>query len=293
MLDRFAVFILTHGRPNKVLTYHTLRSRGYTGPIYLIVDNEDGTLPEYRQRYGDQVIVFDKQATAEAIDEGDNFKDRRAILYARNASFDIAASLGLDDFLQLDDDYNHFEYRINHRRQYPKGHRVVSGGMDGVIAAYLDYFRSIPAASIAMAQGGDFFGAAEDFGKPLRKCMNSFFCSVRRQFPFSGRVNEDVNTYTAQQRRGHLFLTAPFVSLDQPLTQSGAGGMTGLYLDQGTYIKSFYSVMYAPSGVRIGMMGQLHRRLHHMVTWDSVAPRIIREAHRKSSTRAGASSRAS
>ena len=38
---KFAAFILTHGRADDVLTYDTLRRCGYTGKIYLLVDNED------------------------------------------------------------------------------------------------------------------------------------------------------------------------------------------------------------------------------------------------------------
>jgi len=88
------------GRPRNVVTYHTLMRQGYTGPVYIIVDNEDKTLGEYRKVYGDKVIVFDKAATAKTFDEGDNFNDRRAVIYARNASFQIARDLGLTYFLQ-------------------------------------------------------------------------------------------------------------------------------------------------------------------------------------------------
>ena len=37
----FAAFILTHGRPDNVLTYDSLKKAGYTGRIVLIIDNED------------------------------------------------------------------------------------------------------------------------------------------------------------------------------------------------------------------------------------------------------------
>ena len=40
-LKDFAVFILTNGRPDRVVTYDTLKRCGYTGPIYLIVDDLD------------------------------------------------------------------------------------------------------------------------------------------------------------------------------------------------------------------------------------------------------------
>jgi len=36
---KFAVFILSNGRPDNVITYRSLRSHGYTGKIYIIVDD--------------------------------------------------------------------------------------------------------------------------------------------------------------------------------------------------------------------------------------------------------------
>ena len=89
MNNSFVALILTHGRPDKVYTYDTLRKRGYTGDIIVVVDNEDATLEEYKKKFPD-VYVFDKKAVAAQIDEGDNFQDRRAIIYARNAAFQIA-----------------------------------------------------------------------------------------------------------------------------------------------------------------------------------------------------------
>lgn len=72
----FVAFILTHGRPDRVLTYEKLRKHGYTGKIYIVCDDEDKTLPEYRKRFGD-VLVFSKSEIAKTFDEGDNFGDRR------------------------------------------------------------------------------------------------------------------------------------------------------------------------------------------------------------------------
>ncbi len=114
----------------------------------------------------------------------------------------------------------------------------------------------------------------------LRKCMNSFVCSTDRPFMFFGRVNEDVNTYTTLGRRGELFFTLICAKLVQAQTQTNAGGMTELYLDGGTYTKSFYSVMYSPSCVKIGKMGDprsMFYRIHHEVSWKHTVPRILRE----------------
>lgn len=280
----FAALILTHGRPDRVVTYSSLRRHGYTGRIVIVVDNEDKTLEQYRAAFGDQVYVFDKKAVASRIDEGDNFNDRRAIIYARNASFEIAQELGLEYFIQLDDDYTHFQYRKNHRFEYIDHGDVGVKNLDRVFDAMVDLHRAAPIASVAMAQGGDFLGgsasaAASAFTK--RKCMNSFICATARPFQFVGRINEDVNTYVSQGGRGLLFFTALNLVLVQRQTQQNKGGMSELYLDRGTYMKSFYTVMYAPSCVKISTMGNKHRRIHHRIAWRNAVPLILREELKK------------
>ena len=276
--------ILTHGRPDRVDTFKTLRRCGYTGRIVIVVDNEDKKLEEYKALFGDQVYVFDKKAVAGTIDEGDNFNDRRAIIYARNASFKIAEELGIKYFIQLDDDYNDFRHKMDANNRFID--RSWMRNMDAVLDVLLDYYISIPALSIAMAQGGDFVGGMEgtSWRKPRRKCMNSFICSTDRPFKFFGRINEDVNTYTNLGSRGGLFMTIVKVALQQKQTQTNAGGMTELYRDSGTYVKTFYSVMYQPSSVKVYFLpGSVVDRIHHKVTWKNTVPVILPEEHKKRS----------
>lgn len=281
MRSDFAAIILTHGRPGKVYTYTSLRRHGYTGRIVVLVDNEDKTVDQYRKKFGDQVAIFDKEGTAQKIDEADNFQDRRVILYARNASFDVAERLGIRYFIQLDDDYTEFEHRFQASGQYrPSAMRK----MDQVLEAYLEYFETVPALlSIAFAQGGDFIGGAgkDDRIIPSRKCMNSFICSTDRRFKFAGRINEDVNTYTTVGSRGGLFITVKHCSLVQVPTQKSKGGMTEAYQASGTYVKSFYTVMMMPSAVQVGLIGNVHQRFHHRVTWRNTVPLILPETAKK------------
>ena len=99
---KFAIFILTHGRPHNQLTLETLRRLGYTGKIYIICDNEDEQIPKYQENYGkDNVIIFNKEYAMSITDTIDNFNDKRAVVYARNMCHSIAKNLGLDYFLNL------------------------------------------------------------------------------------------------------------------------------------------------------------------------------------------------
>lgn len=281
--DRFAVFILTHGRPDRVYTETTLRQAGYTGDIYYIVDNEDKTVGEYKTKYGESVIVFDKKWFADQTDEMDNFDDRRTTTHARNAIFKIAADLEIKYFVQLDDDYTAFQFRTDSKGQYPKNVFTVKSTLDKIFSSMLKYFKSTNAKSIAFSQGGDFIGGADgDFATVAtlkRKCMNSFFCSTDRPFKFIGRQNEDVNTYVIGGHRGDLFLTVPLVSLTQKATQSNEGAITDAYKQYGTYVKSFYTVMLAPGCAKVSMMHTTHKRIHHTINWKATAPMILRESH--------------
>jgi hypothetical protein len=275
MAANFAVFILTHGRPKKVLTYKTLRHHGYTGPIYIVIDNEDQMADEYCALFGDKVFVINKRKIAMWIDEGDNFEDRRAIIYARNACFILAQKLGLDYFIELDDDYYVFCYRTE------AGGKIIRN-LDRVFRALVDFLSSSEKiSSVAFSQGGDHIGGYDPTKQVSRKAMNSFVCATRRPFIFSGRINEDVNTYINLGGRGQLFFTIMNIQLDQKDTQSNSGGMTELYLESGTYIKSFYSVMYNPSCVSVGVIRGKHVRLHHRINWGSAVPVIIEEKYRK------------
>ena len=284
----FAVFILTHGRADNVVTHKTLRSDGYTGKIYLVCDDEDKQIKQYIKLYGkDSVIVFNKQEAIDATDSGDNFKKRNSVVYARNISFKIAAELGLTHFWQLDDDYTEFDYSTNEELSYITSNNRI-GKLDDVLTAMIEFMDTTPFHSIAFSQGGDFIGGEACTlltkmrkDEIYRKVMNSFLFRVDRPVQFMGRINEDVNMYVEYGRRGYLFITSPQVRLQQKVTQQNSGGLTEIYLDLGTYVKSFYSVMYAPSCVKIAEVGTGDRRIHHQISWRHTVPKILDESHRK------------
>jgi len=270
----FAVFILTHGRPDNVKTLSTLKKCGYTGLIYFIVDNEDKSIDRYIENFGiDAVKVFDKKAMADSIDEGNNFDNRSVIIHARNASFLIAKGLGIKYFVQMDDDYYYFGYRYN------TGAKIIKN-LDCVFKIILNFYKKTNIKSIAFSQGGDHIGGFSGI-KLKRKCMNSFFCSTERHFNFIGSINEDVNTYTTLGSRGNIFFTFTNIQLDQKDTQSNNSGMSDEYMLTGTYIKSFHSVIMQPSSVKASMMNTSHKRIHHKIKWINTVPMILSSIYKK------------
>lgn len=283
----FAVFILTHGRPNNVKTIKTLSQCGYKGKICFIVDNEDKTIEQYQKNYGiENVKIFDKKEMANEVDEGNNFDERRTITHARNACFKIAKEIGITYFIQLDDDYTNFRYRIiKDNTEY----RPIIKDINRVFDYLIDFYKGTNIYSVAFAQGGDFIGGfkgspwVSDLSRPFkaRKVMNSFVCSTNREFQFIGAMNEDVNTYTTLGSRGVLFFTIPLLELTQTQTQSQTGGITDMYLRYGTYCKAFTTTMMHPSAVKISVLNTSNPRIHHLISWINTTPRIIDERHKK------------
>jgi hypothetical protein len=283
MRNDFVAFILTHGRPDKIHTIDALRKAGYTGKIILVIDNEDKTADRYYELYGrDSVVMFDKLKKSTEFDTIDRGTDRRAIVYARNACFDIAEDLGYKYFLELDDDYTNFRQRfIKDNGEFGSWYLR---DFDAVVDVMINFLETSGALTVAFAQTGDFIGgpSSKVFRDRLaRKAMNSFFCKTENRFDFIGRINEDVNTYVNLGSKGNLFFTVADMSLDQTQTQANSGGMTELYSSTGTYTKTFFTVISNPSCVKVCTVGVQHPRIHHRIDWDTAVPKIISGKYKK------------
>lgn len=284
MRNDFAIFILTHGRPYNVITAKTLKMCGNTNRVYYIIDNEDKYADRYYWNFGkENVIMFNKYEKALQFDTMDQIatRDRRAIVYARNACFDIAENLGIKYFLELDDDYTTFRSRQFSNNMLST---IYVRDFDSIVDIMIDFLDSSNALTVAFSQTGDFIGGvgSKVYKERLtRKAMNAFFCRTDRRFDFIGRINEDVNTYVSLGSRGELLFTVADIALNQLTTQQNSGGMSDLYLDVGTYVKSFFTVIACPSCVKIGEMGDGNYRIHHLINWEHAVPKIISDRFRK------------
>lgn len=279
--ENFAVFILTHGRAENVITLKALEKAGYSGKTYLVIDDEDEQEDLYREKYGEQVIQFCKKEAAERTDVMTPSRKRNAVVFARNECWNIAKQLGLAHFCVLDDDYKNFGIRYIDDDKL-KEQKIVE--IDSVFSAMIEFLDNSGAITVCMAQGGDFIGGANGgfFSKGLsRKAMNVWFMRTDRPFRYVGLTNEDTNMYVSLGGIGELMFTVTNVSVNQIQTQDNPGGLTDIYKQDGTFIKSFYSVMCRPDCVKVAAMGDHYMRMHHNVEWDYCVPKIINEKWRK------------
>lgn len=288
MRDDFAIFILSHGRANKVHTVKLLERVNYTGKWYIVIDNEDKQAEDYYKNFGhDKVIMFNKEEIGKTFDIMDNFGGRGVITFARNAVNIIAKEMGLKYFLEFEDDYTELKQR------YIKEDGTFSakwvGDFDAVCEEYINFLEETGIYTVCFAQQGDFIGGITSSmweEQVKRKVMNSFFIKVDNPVNFYGRFNDDVNMYVQEGKLGKVMLTTRDIMLHQMTTQQNSGGITEAYQKYGTYVKSFYSVMLNPSCTKISTLGESvkefsHMRYHHAVYWATAVPKIISSKFRK------------
>ena len=279
--DNFAVFILSYNRAYTITTVDMLRKFHYTGRWYVVIDDTDPQLELYKHRFKKHVLIFNKKEYANRTDLGDNQTDLRIGVLARNAIIDFAHNMGYQYHLQLDDDYKEFHFR------WPKDNKMMVSkvnDLDRLFEIFLDYLSESDATCLSCAVGGDFIGGVNNgryFEGLLRKSMNVFFLRDDKPFYFQMRMNDDVTTNALNTVRGNVFLSNTYVMIHMEDTQKGEGGMTDIYLDAGTYMKSFYTVMCAPSCCTIRMMNTSHSRPYHSIDWNHCAPKIISEKYKK------------
>lgn len=276
----YAIFIPSYWRADNVKTVDSLRKCWYTGEIYIVCSDDDASLEEYKKNFWSNVRVFNKEEYWEKTDTVDSFKSMKTVLYARNAIWDIAKQCWYEYFWVFDDDYTAFNFR---RPQWWKLKAKNITNMDYILDCMLEYYKKTPFKSIAMWQAGDFiwwvWNALVKW--PKRKVMNSFLLSQERRFWYKWTMNDDVTTYTYYWIKWDLFLTVQKVSLIQWLTQQNAWWLTDIYLDKWTYVKSFYTVIVAPSCCKVCMMWNVNKRIHHKMLYTFAFPMILSEKRKK------------
>lgn len=276
-MDKFVVVVLCHCRPTKTTTVTTLRNFGYTGKIILLLDNEDPTINQYQELFSDEIIeIFSKDEMLLQTDTMTNERNKNCAVYARNACFFVAKKNGFDYFCQMDDDYTTIPYRYIINTTLYRENDV---NLNLVFKYYLEFMDSSEKiGAVAFAEPGDFVGGVcSNLNKRmyLNKCMGSWICFVNRPLKFSGVMNDDVNCYSLYGSRGMLFYTFNFIMIDTPPTQSVSGGMTDIYLQFGTYTKTFYTILCCPSFVKLDIFGGKQYRIHHKFKWENAVPKLI------------------
>lgn len=281
LINDTCIFILTYGRANNQKTLKMLKDFGVEIPIYLVCSDDDNQLQDYIKLYKDMVQVFNKKEVAEKTNTIKIIDTEKSVLYTRNYVFELARKLKYDYFIMLDDDYRYI-YSLYYRFIGNKGKLSSKGMLHNMLCACVDFMRNTKNVDcMGLAQGGDMqSGLKCNLQKNYRrKIMNVYFCATAREFKFIGTMNDDVNTYTLLGLQGKLFFQIPFLVVQQIPTQTQKGGLTEMYLEHGTFKKSFCTKILAPAICKVAFLKDLGR-IHHRINYKGM-PRVISDKYYK------------
>ena len=249
MHDDFAIFIITHKHPDKQLTYDTLRNCGYTGKIYLVVDDTDSTIQQYIDNYGkDNVVIFNKNyyINSERFDNGTNDSVYACAVYARRAVEDIAKHLGYSYFVMADDDITKLSIR------YPvsgKLKRLEITDLDSILDCYIDLVSNDGISCLGFGGVQNYFSGVDVFSEnSLSKRLIPYWVFIRNAKYFVNWTNwyaeDDIATYT-NNSLGMVSTIVPYILAEtEPI---GTGSMQDVYESNNSFIMAMSELRYFPN----------------------------------------------
>lgn len=247
-MKRFAIFILTNGRPNHQYTLEFLR-KSFKGDVFLVCDNEDKALKEYQRNYGEQVIVFDKKEWVSKSDPMDNFQSKNSVLYARNAVFEIAKDMGYEYFVMVDDDVTGLSFR------YEKDGKLVGKPVkdfNKVSSAILETMDNTGTDFFSFGMDKIYIGGSSN-GQYQKKIIDKvycfIFCRTEQQHFYKGIMNEDEINNILSMSVGKLAKSLTAIQINyKPIGRDNIGGNAETYNENGyySYVRNFYPIIAFP-----------------------------------------------
>lgn len=270
------IYVISKGRPD-CITAKMLTRIGYPGEWFIVCGNNDEALPEYRERWGERVLVFDWYEQVKHTDTMDNFGFENMASGAcpvRNATAEISRRRGELRHWQLDDDYVSF---AGYDTATGKNVRMTGDELYRCMLAIAELAHEcgLGNAGFPPSTREVMPGCERTFGRRVFNAHN--LPSGGKLFePWVARMNDDLINAINMWRHGKAEMTMRFMSMNMPPTQSETGGLSQLYKDEGTVRKTAYAVMACPCAVSLT---EKFGRYHHHARWDLITPKIVSDEH--------------
>lgn len=283
MRNDFAIFICTHGRPDKQLTFDALKQYGYTGKVYLVLDDTDSTIAQYIDNYGEDIIyVFDKQHYIDTNDVGSLPPNFKTILYAKNAVEDIVQDLSLSSFVIADDDVHSFRVRLPIDEEHLASYRIYN--LDSIFDAYCSFMLDGDFLSVGICGSVHFVAGRSVFNndniQKYRVPYNFVFRNGKYKMNWVSSFGEDIITAMEYCKRGHTLLDIPYLQYETvpPGKALESGGMSELYKTVPGFTLCCYDFMYNPNAIRLCIN---RGRWNAQILKNNIYPKILSPEYRK------------
>lgn len=269
------IYIISKGRP-QCKTAKTLEKMKYPGPWFIVCGNNDETLQQYRDAWGEsRILVFDWFEEVKKSDLLDNFGTETmgsGAVPVRNATRKISEDRGELRHWQFDDDYTGF-FRVD--TDLKKNHQIKDGlEFEEELNKLAEYAYSAKLANIGFCLGHEAIpSGARGISRRVFNAHNmpstpDLFVTWR------GRMNDDLINAIEVYHKGKVELAVKYLSLVLKQTQSEKGGNTEIYEESGTVRKTAYAVLIEPNATKLLIK---YGRYHHSVDWKLIMPKVISE----------------
>lgn len=226
MRNDVGVFIITHKRAEKVLTFEMFKKAKYSGRIWLVVDDLDEQLEQYKTKFKDKVLVFNKEDYKKVVDTHINKFEMNGAIFARNACIDFAEKLKLEYFFVCDDDLKkvYFKNHITGKMITKEATRSIEKIFEHMVE-YLEDAEQIVA--LAFADDGAFFGGINKTVEEGVKYTLTKMMLYRKQKPvrYKGILFEDMATIYRGYGSGKIAFSIMPVSVSSEKNGTNEGGV--------------------------------------------------------------------
>ena len=278
-MSKYAIFICTHGRPDRQSTLAYLRHQGYTGDVYLVLDDTDKTLPDYFSKYSpEMLLVFNKQHYIDTADTGSIPPNFKTILYAKNAVEDIARDMKLDWFIIADDDISSFRIRMLDGNML-KSYQIVD--LDKILEICSQFMFKGDFSAVGVCSNVQFIAGASVFDnvQKYRVPYNFVFRNSNHTINWVSSFGEDIITAMEYGKIGKKLQCIPYVQFATVTPGNGSdGGMSELYKTMSGYTLCFYDFMYNPSSIKLTINKS---RWNAQILKDYAFPKLVSESYKR------------
>lgn len=251
LIKDYGIFIISHGRPNVQKTYDYLIENGCTYPIHIVCDNLDITLADYKQNYGEKILVFDKEKEYLKTDTITNIKEMRTPVYARNKCREFAKELGYKYYSIFDDDIETFHIRYEKDGQLKS---LLVEDLDFIFTKTIEFLKNNNIAGLSYPNLHFYIGGLNNVkyqDKLYPGLYGAMFLKTDEKIEFKGIINEDLNTTIHYNEVGKPLLMIMDLCFSTCKRGSNKGGLQNTYEENGEYVKAFYSLIPNPSRIII------------------------------------------
>lgn len=272
------IFIPSYHRPHNNKTADYFIRNGYDpNKIHVVLDSEADDIAEYEQEAkmnGYKLHVFDMEEARRRYDYVHRpSKARRSAGQARNMFYDIAKDLGIDFFIVIDDDTNHYEFRPFGR--YCRIAKI--GEVRHVFSRIKEMMQKRHIGLFGLSQTGEMFENSDT--KQIRnKVMNTTFVNTNHIYRGErGVQDDDTSQFVTIQNEGYFVGSIRNgIVLHQTLSATATGGLTELYNECKLLNKAIVCVIQFPAAIIAEKQVMNGGRLHHRIKARYLIPKILK-----------------